>query len=240
MSSPLSATSPCSTELVREYFCAGDYLKVVSNAFSLKATPALFHYYCRACVELDAVPQLIAYMIRQPPFARSSAFSNGSRLASMPIPDLSDLLKKQGLTSADLGSRRYVLEGYLKRNYFLIDRCQLLGDTQRTRLSNLVNFLGDVYTLQGQPCFALDALELANLIFPGSFYSRVNYANLAYANGRLDLCVVQLRHANHLLYHSGLPDGCCYDPFSNSVTIANVLVVSNFFSLSWRTGFFPG
>lgn len=247
--SALAPTIPHST--LQKYselnasFKRGNYLDVIARAFLYEPSLLAFHYLSLSCKKVNAPLELIEYINfflssqtgHQPEPATKASHIDYS---TTNIPAVDQLLTARQVADDPLKAKRIVIEGFIFDNPLLFILHTKLSTDQRILLSNLMNILGDTYRLQGKLRAALESLKLATQLFPDSFYSRVNYADLAYNLNDISLCLVNLKHANHLLYHSRMSgNNHVYDPHNNVVAPANELVLRNFFSLSWRCGFLP-
>ncbi len=132
------------------------------------------------------------------------------------------------------------LESFFLSNNLIIFYCSLLLSDNSRLVSNVINIMGDLYVLTGRYRSALTCYELATNLFEDSVYARINYADLAYRVRDYGLCISNLSHANHLIYHSGNETGLVYDPHSTNIVKIDDLVFNNFTRLCRNTGFAYG
>lgn len=225
-------------------FKRDDYLDVIARAPLSEPSVLVFHYLSLSCKKVNAPLQLIEYINYF--FSSPSAYQKKQKAPHIHnietnIPTVDQLLTDRLQVDNSLKAKRIAIEGFLFDNSQLfIQRVKLSSDQLRL-LSNLMNILGDTYRLQGQLRASLETFQLATQLFPDSFYSRVNYADLAYNLNNTSLCLEHLKHANHLLYHSKTSGkNQVYNPYADVVAPVNDLVLKNFFNLSCRCGFLPG
>jgi tetratricopeptide (TPR) repeat protein len=129
------------------------------------------------------------------------------------------------------------LEGFFWTNHALIAGYRDLAQFDRRILSNCLSLLGDAYAHLGRHRIALDLYHAATELFQDSAYSRVSFAELAYATVQRELCVAHLRHVNHLLYYVGNRPGYVYNPYSDEVVPVGDSLFARFARLSGKCGF---
>jgi len=224
-------------------FKRGNYLDVIAQAALVKPSFLVFYYVSQSCKKVNAPLELIEYInhfLSLPPAYPSKRKIAHFDFSATNIPTVDQLLTAKS-SFEDSPKVKRIAEDFLFDNALLFIHHEKLSADQVRLLSNLINILGDTYRLQGQLRAAFESLKLANKLFADSFHSRVNYADLAYNLNNTYLCLENLKHANHLLYHSGVSEqNHVYNAYSNLIQPANELVVKNFFCLSWRLGFKPG
>ncbi len=129
------------------------------------------------------------------------------------------------------------LESFVWINYLLIASYGELPPGDRRILANAVNLLAESYAHLGKHRAALDMYHVAALLFTDSVYSSIAHSELAYTTRQVQLCMVHLRHANHLIFYSGNRAGYVYNPYFNAVDVIDGAAFLRFAKLSAKCGF---
>lgn len=129
------------------------------------------------------------------------------------------------------------LESFFIKDFPVLLFYNRFTEDQIRLLANSVNVLGDQYFYCCKYKCAHACYEYANIIYPNSVYSRINYARLASIIGYSDLALNNLSKANDLLFHSGRSKGIVHDPHGNRLVSIDDTVFQQFVFMSRNLGF---